>query len=128
LFSPISGAGASNNGLRVLPQKTLALIGGKIALEGGNLTAPGGRVELGSVDNGIVTLNPITSGWVFGYEGLQNFQNIELSKRALVDASGSGNSAVQLVGKQIFLTEGSVALIQNQGAQTGSGINIQASN
>ncbi|HYW21283.1 MAG TPA: filamentous hemagglutinin N-terminal domain-containing protein [Nodularia sp. (in: cyanobacteria)] len=128
LFSPISGAGASDNGLRVLPQKTLALIGGGIALEGGNLTAPGGRVELGSVGNGIVTLNPTTSGWVFGYEGLQNFQNIELSKRALVDASGSGSSAVQLVGKQIFLTEGSVALIQNQGAQTGSGINIQASN
>lgn len=128
LFSPISGAGASDNGLRVLPQKTLALIGGGIALEGGNLTAPGGRVELGSVGNGIVTLNPTTSGWVFGYEGLQNFQNIELSKRALVDASGSGSSAVQLVGKQIFLTEGSVALIQNQGAQAGSGINIQASN
>lgn len=128
LFSPISGAGASDNGLRVLPQKTLALIGGGIALEGGNLTAPGGRVELGSVGNGIVTLNPTTSGWVFGYEGLQNFQNIELSKRALVDASGSGSSAIQLVGKQIFLTEGSVALIQNQGAQAGSGINIQASN
>ncbi len=128
LFSPISGAGASDNGLRVLPQKTLALIGGGIALEGGNLTAPGGRVELGSVGNGIVTLNPTTSGWVFGYEGLQNFQNIELSKRALVDASGSGSSAVQLVGKQIFLTEGSVALIQNQGTQAGSGINIQASN
>lgn len=128
LFSPISGAGASDNGLRVLPQKTLALIGGNIALEGGNLTAPGGQVELGSVGNGIVTLNPTTSGWVFGYQGLQNFQNIELSKRALVDASGSGNNAVHLVGKQIFFTEGSVALIQNQGAQAGSGINIQASN
>ncbi|QHG20535.1 filamentous hemagglutinin N-terminal domain-containing protein (plasmid) [Nostoc sp. ATCC 53789] len=128
LFSPISKAGASDNGLRVLPQKTLALIGGNIALEGGNLTAPGGRVELGSVGNGIVTLNPTTSGWVFGYAGLENFQNIELSKRALVDASGSGNSAVQLVGKQIFLTEGSVALIQNQDTQAGSGISIQASN
>ncbi|MBD6620965.1 hypothetical protein FNW02_35870 [Komarekiella sp. 'clone 1'] len=51
-----------------------------------------------------------------------------LSQRALVDASGIGNSAIQLVGKQIFFTGGSIALIQNQGAQAGSGINIQASN
>lgn len=128
LFSPISGAGASFNGLRVLPGKTLALIGGNIALEGGRLTAPGGRVELGSVSDGTVSINPTTSGWVFGYQGLQNFQDIVMSQRASVDASGVGNSAVQLVGKQIFLIEGSVALIQNQGAQAGGGINIQASN
>lgn len=51
-----------------------------------------------------------------------------MSKQALVDTSGFGNSAIQLVGEQISFTEGSVALIQNQGAQAGSGINIQASN
>ncbi|MFN6568180.1 filamentous hemagglutinin N-terminal domain-containing protein [Dendronalium sp. ChiSLP03b] len=128
LFSPVSGAGASSKGLRVLPGKTLALIGGNIALEGGNLTAPGGRVELGSVVDGTVSINPTTSGWVFGYQGLQNFQDIVMSKQALVDSSGSGNSAIQLVGKQIFFTEGSLVLIQNQGDQAGSGVNIKASN
>ncbi|RCJ40576.1 hypothetical protein A6770_37885 [Nostoc minutum NIES-26] len=127
LFSPVLGAGASSNGLRILPKKTLALIGGNIALEGGNLTAPGGQIELGSVNDGTVSINPTTSGWEFGYKGLQNFQNIEMSKRALVDTSGFGNSAIQLVGKQIVLTEGSVALIQNQGAQAASGVNMQAS-
>ena len=111
-----------------MPGKTLALIGGNIALEGGNLTAPGGRVELGSVSDGTVSIKPTTSGWVFGYQDLQSFQNITMSKQALVDTSGFGNSAIQLVGKQISFTEGSVALIQNQGAQAGSGINIQASN
>ncbi|MBD2536867.1 S-layer family protein [Nostoc flagelliforme FACHB-838] len=128
LFTPVSGAGTSSKGLRVLSGKTLALIGGNIALEGGNLTAPGGRVELGSASDGTVSIKPTTSGWIFGYQDLQNFKNIFMSKQALVDTSGFGDSAIQLVGKQISFTEGSVALIQNQGAQAGSGINIQASN
>lgn len=36
-------------GLLVAPEKTLALVGGEVRLEGGNLTSPGGRIELGSV-------------------------------------------------------------------------------
>lgn len=38
-----------HEGLQVAPGETLAFIGGDVTLEGGNLTAPGVRIELGSV-------------------------------------------------------------------------------
>jgi filamentous hemagglutinin family protein len=45
-------------GLQVQPSKNLMLIGGDINLEEGNLTAPGGRVELGGLSEaGTVKLN-----------------------------------------------------------------------
>lgn len=126
LFAPILGAGTNFNGLRVFPGKTLALIGGNVDLLGGILTAPGGRIELGSVSFGVVSLNPTFSGWIFGYKDVQNFQDIKLSQQALVDASGLSGSSIHLVGKQVSLLDGSIALIQNQGTQPEASINVNA--
>ncbi|MBR8841145.1 MAG: filamentous hemagglutinin N-terminal domain-containing protein [Stigonema ocellatum SAG 48.90 = DSM 106950] len=64
-------------GLQVQPGKTLALVGGDVALLGGNLTAKAGRIELGSVvGSSLVSLTPTTQGWMLGYEGVQNFMLI----------------------------------------------------
>ncbi|AUB44396.1 Large exoprotein involved in heme utilization or adhesion (plasmid) [Nostoc flagelliforme CCNUN1] len=127
LLSPILGAGSNSSGLGVSQGKTLALIGSNVDLSGGILTAPGGRIELGSVRTGEVNLNSTFTGWILDYENVQNFQDIRLSQQALVDASGlNGSSSIRLVGKQISLTDGSVALIQNQGSQTGASINVNA--
>jgi filamentous hemagglutinin family protein len=88
---------------RVPPGKTLALVGGEVALEGGLLTTPGGRIELGSVsDNSLVRLTPIDKGWILGYEGIQNFQDISLSQGAFV-----GSTDVQIQGRRVTVTEGS---------------------
>jgi filamentous hemagglutinin family protein len=114
LFSPIIGAGRSLTGLRVQPGKTIALVGGDITLEGGILTAPGGRIELGSVAGGIVSLNPNLFGWTLGYEGIPSFRNIQLSQRALADASGLIGGEIQVQGARVTLTDGSKILIQNQ--------------
>lgn len=76
-------------GLQVPDGKSLALIGGDILLEGGNVTALGGRIELVSVDGlSTVSLSAIDNGWIVGYEGVQNFQDIYMSEQAVVDASG----------------------------------------
>ncbi|PAX51735.1 two-partner secretion domain-containing protein [Brunnivagina elsteri] len=65
-------------GLQVNPDKTLALIGGDIKIDGGNLTAPQGRIELGSVGSeSLVNLIPVSDGWTLGYEKVRNFQNIQ---------------------------------------------------
>ncbi len=81
--------GASITGLQVPDGKSLALIGGDILIEGGNLTALGGRIELGSVaGSSTVSLTAIDNGWIVGYEGVQNFQDIYMSEQAVVDASG----------------------------------------
>jgi filamentous hemagglutinin family protein len=122
-------------GLQVQPGKTLALVGGDLTLEGGNLTAPEGRIELGSVDgNSLVNLNPTNQGWVLGYEGVQNFQNIQLIRRNVdgfqissqVDASGkNGSGNIQVQGRTVELVGRFVRLItRTEGVGDGGDLTI----
>ncbi|MEH2107207.1 two-partner secretion domain-containing protein [Nostoc sp.] len=126
-------------GIQVQPDKTLALVGGDITLEGGNLTATSGRIELGSVAaNSLVSLNPTNQGWVLGYEGVQNFQNIQLIRRTVngseipsqVDASnrdGSGGN-IQVQGNTVEL-KGYLVRLRTQvtGVKDGGDLTINAS-
>lgn len=117
----------SPTGLQVQPGKTLALVGGDVSLEGGILRTEGGRIELGSVDNGTVSLTPNTSGWALGYQDVPFFKDIRLSRRALADASGFGSGSIQVQGRQVMLVDGSVILIQNQGFLPGGTLSVNAS-
>ncbi len=114
-------------GLQVQPGKTLALVGGDIALEGGSLTSPGGRIELGSVAGpSLVSLTPIDKGWSLGYEGVQNFQDIKLSQGAEVDASGSGGGDIQVQGRRVTLTDGSQIDASTRGSEPGGTLAVSA--
>lgn len=115
-------------GLQVQPGKTLALVGGKVVLEGGILTAPEGRVEIGSVTSGLVRLNSTSQGWILGYEDIPTYayKDILLSQSALIDASGNSGGTIQIQGSQVKLTDGSVILIQNQGLQPSGNLSINA--
>lgn len=118
--------GNNNAGLQVLPGQTLGLVGGDLSLNGGNLTAFQGRIELGSVASpGLVSLTPTASGLVLGYQGIQTFGNIELSGAA-VNASGLGGGTIQLRGGQVSLTQGSRLVADTFGNLNGGGIDIQA--
>lgn len=126
-FSPAVGQNAST-GLRVQPTKTIALVGGNVILNGGIITAESGRVELGSVGkNSLVNLIQTSSGWNLSYENTASFQDIQLSKRALVNASGVSSGSIQVQGQKITLTDGSVILIQNQGLLPGGTLQVNAS-
>ncbi|GFE71831.1 filamentous hemagglutinin N-terminal domain-containing protein [Chroococcus sp. FPU101] len=93
------------SGLQVKDGKTLALVGGEVILQGGNLTANGGRIELGSVaGESIVSLTPVEKGWQLGYQGVQAFQDIKLFPRTIVDTSGNTGGEIQVQGRQISLT------------------------
>ncbi|MEA5593312.1 filamentous hemagglutinin N-terminal domain-containing protein [Rivularia sp. UHCC 0363] len=82
-------------GLQVPTGKTLALIGGDVTLEGGNLTVDSGRIELVAVgNNSFVSLNSTDQGWVLGYEGVENFQNIQLIQRSVNGSKISSNVIV----------------------------------
>jgi filamentous hemagglutinin family protein len=100
-------------GLEGQPGKTLALVGGNITLQaGGSISAPQGRIELGSVaGTGQVSLHSIDSGWALSYEGVQNFQDIELSQfPTLVSTTGIellGGSSIQVQGRNIIVNNGS---------------------
>ncbi|HEY9876510.1 MAG TPA: filamentous hemagglutinin N-terminal domain-containing protein [Candidatus Obscuribacterales bacterium] len=114
-------------GLQVQPGKTLALLGGDVVLEGGYLTAEAGRIELGSVAGASqVSLQPTEQGWTIGYEGVQNFQDIQLSQGVIVDASGAGGGDIYLQGRNITLTDASQVYSGTLGAGTGGIIAINA--
>lgn len=72
-------------GLQVLRGQTIAIVGGEIQLQRGQITAPQGRIEFGSIaNNNLVSLQPIETGFALGYRGGQNFQNIQFSQQAAI--------------------------------------------
>jgi len=93
--------------LQMQPGKTLALVGGDVtlnstALQANYLTPDIGRIELGSVGStSLVSLTPTEQGWALGYDGVQNFQDIQLFSSFV-----SGNN-IQARGRQIRLNGGS---------------------
>ncbi len=115
-------------GLRVKLDKTLALVGGDVMLAGGAVSAVGGRIELGGVDgNGLVSLTAIDKGWLLGYEGVQNFKDIQLSQGTTVDASGFGGGDIQVQGRRVALTDGSRIASFTLGSQPGGTLTLNAS-
>jgi large exoprotein involved in heme utilization and adhesion len=82
-------------------------------------------LEIGSVSDGQVRLNATEQGWVGDYSAVRQFNDIHLAQQSLLDASGS-NGSIQLQGRNISFTEGSVALIENLGTQPFGGITVNA--
>jgi filamentous hemagglutinin family protein len=118
---------ASPDGIGVLPGKTLALIGGDVILEGALLKAETGRIELGAVANGVVNLTPENDNLILGYQGIQHFQNIQISKQTYAITTGEGGGDVQMAGRRITLSDGSRITASTTGALPGSNVTIQAS-
>lgn len=114
-------------GLQVKPRKTLAIVGGDVTLDGGNVTAESGRIELGSVaGSSVVSLTQNVQSWALGYEGVQNFRDIRLSQAAVVDASGEGGN-IQVQGRRVTLTDGSKIRAFTRGALSSGTVSVNAS-
>jgi len=126
-------------GLQVQSGQTLALIGGDVSLQGGNLTAAGGRIELGSVaGRGTVRLNP--SDWAIDYaqtgstqtgstqtgNPVRNFGTIWLSQAASASTSGNGSGTIQVQGRRVVLTGGSSLLALTNGTGQGGRLTVNA--
>jgi filamentous hemagglutinin family protein len=116
----------------VKPGRTLALVGSDLRLEGGTiLEAPAGRIELGSVgDNSFVSFTPTPGGFVLGYEGVQNFRDIQLlglETGARVSTSGIGGGNIQVQSRRLTLEGGSAIEADTQGARSGGLVTVRAS-
>ncbi|UKP01268.1 filamentous hemagglutinin N-terminal domain-containing protein [Nostoc sp. UHCC 0870] len=107
LFSPTI---PNNNSLHlsVNEKQTLALLADKITLEGANLASQSGNIELGSINSGFINLIPASNGWSFNYEGVSHFDDINISKQSLINASGNPGGLVQAHGANIDLQDGSI--------------------
>ncbi|MDJ0616781.1 MAG: S-layer family protein [Calothrix sp. MO_192.B10] len=113
--------------LQVQSGKTLAFVGGDIALEGGNLKAESGRIELGSVaEPGLVSINQNNSGLTLGYSGIENFGDIQLSQKASVDASGERGGSIQVQSRGLSVKDGSSILSITSGAKPGGDFTVNA--
>ena len=113
-------------GLQVRSGRTLALVGGDVLLEGGNLTAAGGRIELGSVAGvGQVSLTHTGNGFVLGYDAINDFGNISLSNQAFVDASGEGGGDIQILGGRLEMTQSSNIWADTLGAENGGEVLVR---
>lgn len=116
----------NNVGLAVQPSQTLALIGGDVLLNGGNLTANMGQILLGSVASpGFVGFVPTPNGLSLNYDNIQNFGNIALSGGSLINTSGQGGGKVDIRGGNVSLNGGQIYAL-TLGNIDGRGIDINA--
>ena len=109
-------------GLQVNPGQTIALVGGDITLERGNLSAPGGRVELASIRNSQIRregagFSAVSSEFLAG--------DIQLSQ-AIVDASGEGGGDIQVQGRRVSVRDGSQIQSITAGSQPGGTLAVRA--
>ncbi len=107
-------------------QQTLALVGNNITLDGANLVAPGGRIELGSVNDGVVSLTSVSNGFQLGYDNVSTFGDITLENAAAIKVSDVSAGSVQLQGQQISLTDGSAILANTLGNGSGGLVQVDA--
>ncbi len=108
--------------------QTLALIGGDISLKGSFLNASDGHLALGSVgSNSLVKMTPTSSGWAFNYQGVQQFQDIQLAQKTSLYGDGQFGSSIQVQGRRISLTGQSEINNITFGTKNAKPISIHAS-
>ena len=115
-------------GIAVATGQHLTLVGNGITLNGANLTAPQGTVELGSVKAGVVSLNAdfSQSPWVLGYdEGQSVFSPIRINTSSAIEVSGPGGGNVSLQGSTIDVLNGSTILADTLGSQRGGTLRVR---
>ena len=116
----------SDQGLQVSSGNTIGLVGSGVTVDGGTLTAENGNIELGSVGSGVVSIRSTQSRLTFDYSQIDTYQNITLTKQAVLNSSGQAGGAIALTGNNVTFEDNSVALITNQGTSNSGDINIEA--
>ncbi|WP_052315780.1 ShlB/FhaC/HecB family hemolysin secretion/activation protein [Oscillatoria acuminata] len=117
-----------SDGLQVNPGNTLAILGSSVTLDGGNLIAESGRIEVGSVSAGSeIKLNSQEQGLIFDYQNVRGFQDVQLTEKASIDASGPGGGDIRVHGRNINLNDFSVVLSLTEGNESGQTLQVNAS-
>lgn len=115
-------------GLQVEPGNTLALVGGDVTLEGGYLTAPAGRIELGSTGPGSrVGLAAVSEGFDLTYDTVSNFGNVQMAGGSIIDVSGEPSGTVEVSAGQFQMLPVSKIVGINFGSRRGGAIRLQGS-
>jgi filamentous hemagglutinin family protein len=124
--TPLEESG--RRGLQVPDGKSLLLLGGEINFTGGGVNASGGQVDLGAVaDRGKVELALNDNNLRLTFPATLNRADISLTNGATVSTSGEGGGSIQIWGRNVFINGGSQVAASTQGAKSGSGLTVNAS-
>ncbi len=114
-------------GLELPDGPTLALVGGDVEIDGGLITVPEGRVELGSIgNNSIVRLNPTDKGYELDYSEVANFQNVNINSSTINTQGNEGGGDISIRGRNVAVTGISEILGSTNGSRPGGNIEITA--
>ena len=108
-------------------QQTFGLLGNDVNVTNANITSEQGRIELGGVSTGTVSLVPGSDGVSFGYEGVTSFSEVTLNQNTIVDVSGEGAGNVTLQGSTINIIDNSLVIANTVGSQDGGSIILRGS-
>ncbi len=112
--------------LAVAYNQTLALIGGDVVINSGELLAPNGQIELSGANSGTVGLNFTGGQWQFAYPANLTRANVILTNGATIKTSGDGGGTIQLVSKQLTVQNSRVEA-NTLGAVSGGSLKVNAS-
>jgi len=103
-FRPVPSDTSSNpTGLQVPSGKTLALLGGDVVLNGGNINAPGARVEIGGLaEAGTIGLENNGGNFQVNYPTNVLLSDVTLGDDARVSVRGSDSRGDIFVNANIF--------------------------
>ncbi|BAB73605.1 filamentous hemagglutinin N-terminal domain-containing protein [Anabaena sp. FACHB-709] len=127
--------------LAVPTGKTLALVGGNVTLDGGNVSflrrrtikaesgqiAMGGILGVGTVGINLNANNDINNQ-ILSFSDDAVLADVFLNNQSRVDVSGQGAGYIEIQGKQIGLSRASQVVADTEGSQSSRGIFIQAEN
>ncbi|MDF5729592.1 MAG: filamentous hemagglutinin N-terminal domain-containing protein [Rhizonema sp. PD38] len=105
----VDPAGFNAIGLRVPDGHSLLLIGGNVNIDGGQLNAYGGRVELGGLAaRGNVGLNVDGNNLSLGFPASSQRADISLSNSAAVYVEANGGGSIAVNARNLEVSGGSV--------------------
>ncbi|MDZ8189995.1 MAG: S-layer family protein [Nostoc sp. ChiSLP02] len=110
-----------NSNLQVNPGQTLTLVGGNVQLDGGQLLAPGGNVQLGGMaDNGTVALSVNGSEFDFSFPDGVERADVSLKNGTDVNVLAGGGGSITINARSLDMTGASTQLQSGIASRLGS--------
>jgi filamentous hemagglutinin family protein len=107
-LTEVESSGLYIRGLRVPDGRSLLLVGGNIQMDGGELNAFGGRVELGGVSGaGTVGLNIDSNSLSLNFPDASERASVSLGDKSRVDVRADSGGSIAIHARNIDISGGS---------------------
>lgn len=122
----VSPSSNTSPGLKSAQKQRIAFLANKIEFDGGITSSSSGNIEISSISEGKVNLISSANEWFFDYSNVNQFNDISLNRKSLIEANGSSSSRINLYGENIRINNGSLVLSQTNDNAKKSNISVNA--